>query len=68
MRKDQYTILRSRMTKGLYPNGDCSWALDMEGLSDDLAVIHVDFIGSPWNAAQRFFGYLNDFGIAVKLG
>lgn len=67
MCKDQYESLRSRMTKELYPNGDCSWALDTKGLSDNLAVIHVDFIDSPWNAAQRFWGYLNDFGLTDRL-
>ena len=55
------------MTKELYPNGDCSWALDMKGQCNDLDVIQVDFISSPWNAAQRFLGYLCDFGIEDKL-
>lgn len=64
---ETYQILLTRMTTGTYPNRDKWWRLDLAGLSQDLASIRIDFIESPWNAAQRFWGYLCDFNISERL-
>ena len=58
-----YQALIERMSSGVYSTGDKWWSLDLSGLSNDLACIRVDFIDSPWNAAQRFWGYLCDFSL-----
>lgn len=55
------------MSKETLSNGDVSWAFDMSGLCSDLARIKIDFISNPWNAAQRFWGYLCDFNLADRL-
>lgn len=39
----------------------------MDGLCEDLASITIDFISHPWNAAQRFYAYLRDFGLDGRL-
>ena len=62
-----YQALLARMSSGFYYTGDEWWSLDLAGLCDDLACIRVDFIISPWNAAQRFWGYLCDFNLADRL-
>lgn len=55
------------MTKGRHPDGNCFWTFNMNGLCDDLSSIEIDFIAHPWNAAQRFYGYLRDFGLESRL-
>lgn len=55
------------MNKITHSNGDISWAFDMNGLCSDLTCITVDFIESPWNAAQRIHAYLSDFKLVGKL-
>ena len=55
------------MSKNTHSNGDISWFFDMDGLCSDLPSITVDFIKSPWNAAQRIHAYLCDFGLENKL-
>ena len=62
-----YQKMMSRMRKITHPNCDISWAFDMNGLCSDLPRITVDFIESPWNAAQRIYAYLCDFGLVSKL-
>ena len=62
-----YQKMLSRMSKNTHSNGDISWFFDMKGLCSDLPRITVDFIESPWNAAQRIYAYLCDFGLENKL-
>jgi hypothetical protein len=54
------------MSKETHSNGDISWAFDMSSLRSDLACIKIDFISNPWNAAQRFWGYLCDFNLTDR--
>lgn len=61
-----YHAILKRMSFGTYPTGDKWWSLDLTGLSKDLVCIRVDFIDSPWNAAQRFWGYLCDFNLTDR--
>ena len=58
-----YQALLARMTSGFYSTGDKWWSLDIAGIGNDLAYIRIDYIDSPWNAAQRFWGYLCDFNL-----
>ena len=62
-----YRELLLRMSKETLSNGDVSWTFDMSGLCSDLACIKIDFINNPWNAAQRFWGYLCDFNLTSRL-
>ena len=62
-----YRELLLRMSKETHSNGDFSWAFDVRGLCSDLTFIKIDFINNPWNAAQRFWGYLCDFNLADRL-
>ena len=55
------------MSKTSHSNGDILWSFNMAGLCSDLKAIEVDFIDHPWNAAQRFYAYLRDFGLENKL-
>ena len=61
-----YQDLLLRMSKESHSNGDVSWAFDMSDLCSDLACIKIDFISNPWNAAQRFWGYLCDFNLTDR--
>ena len=61
-----YHSLLERMSSGVYSTGDKWWSLDLAGLSNDLAYIRIDYIDSPWNAAQRFWGYLCDFNLTDR--
>ena len=62
-----YQKILSRMSKTTHSNGDISWTFDMKGLCTELLCITVDFIESPWNAAQRIHAYLCDFGLLNRL-
>lgn len=62
-----YQKMLSRMSQNTHSNGDIFWSFNMVGLCSDLTSIEVDFIESPWNAAQRFYAYLCDFGLVNKL-
>ena len=61
-----YQAILKRMSCGTYSTGDRWWCLDLIGLSKDLICIRVDFINNPWNAAQRFWGYLCDFDLSDR--
>lgn len=62
-----YIKLLSRMSKEIHSNGDVLWSFNMDNLCSDLKSIKVDFISSSWNAAQRFYAYLQDFGLSNRL-